>query len=67
MTLSELKSLLAANHLIVIRGPSDAGAYTLASTDARLGAGLDTSVTALRSDARVLFAEPAVNDSPAAR
>ena len=67
MTLSELKSLLAANHLIVIRGPSDAGAYTLASTDARPGAGLDASVAALRSDARVLFAEPAVNDSPAAR
>ncbi len=68
MTLAELKSLLAAANLIVIRGPSDAGAYTLASTDARIGAGgLDTSVAALRSDARVLFVEPAVNDSPAAR
>ena len=67
MTLSELKSLLTAHHLIVIRGPSDAGAYTLASADARIGAGLDASVAALRSDARVLFVEPAVNDSPAAR
>ncbi|HLN48903.1 MAG TPA: zf-HC2 domain-containing protein [Steroidobacteraceae bacterium] len=68
MTLGELKSLLAANHLMVIRGPSDAGAYTLASADSRVGAdGLDTSVTALRSDARVLFVEPAVNDMPAAR
>jgi hypothetical protein len=68
MTLADFKSLLAANHLIVIRGPSDAGAYTLASTDARLGAfGLDASVAALRSDPRALFVEPAVNDSPVAR
>jgi hypothetical protein len=68
MTLADLKSLLAADNLIVVRGPSDAGAYTLASTDARIGAGgLDASVAALRSDARVLFVEPAVNDSPAAR
>jgi hypothetical protein len=68
MTLADLKSLLAANNLIVVRGPSDAGAYTLASNDARIGAGgLDASVAALRSDARVLFVEPAVNDSPAAR
>jgi hypothetical protein len=68
MTLAELKSLLAANNLIVIRGPSNAGAYTLASTDAGISAGgLDNSVAALRSDARVLFVEPAVNDSPTAR
>lgn len=68
MTLAELKSLLAANHLIVIRGPSDAGAYTLAGSDARPDAlGLDTAVAALRSDTRVLFVEPAVNDSPVAR
>lgn len=68
MTLADLKSLLAANHLIVVRGPSDAGAYTLASTDARREAGmLDPAVAALRSDARVLFVEPAVNDSPALR
>lgn len=68
MTLGELKSLLAAHNLIVVRGPSDAGAYTLASTDVRIGTGgLDSSVAALRSDARVLFVEPAVNDSPAAR
>jgi hypothetical protein len=68
MTLAELKSLLAVNDLMVIRGPSAAGAYTLASTGARSSAdGLDASVAALRSDAHVLFVEPAVNDSPAVR
>ena len=68
MTLGELKSLLAANGLVVIRGPSDAGAYTLAAADARIGAGvIERAVAALRSDARVLFVEPAVNDLPAAQ
>jgi hypothetical protein len=67
MTLAELKTLLAANNLIVVRGPSDAGAYTLASTVRDAAGGLDAPVAALRSDPRVLFVEPAVNDSPDAR
>ncbi len=68
MTLGELKALLAANKLTIVRGPSDAGAYTLASTDARAtAAGLEPIVAALRTDARVLFVEPAVNDAAVAR
>jgi hypothetical protein len=66
MTLADLKAFLTVNNLMVIRGPSDAGAYTLASTDPRFTtAQLGTAVMSLRSDARVLFAEPAVNDAAA--
>lgn len=65
MTLADLKSLLAANGLTVIRGPSDAGAYTLAPADPRATAArLEPTIAALRADARVLFVEPAVNDAP---
>jgi anti-sigma factor RsiW len=68
VTLADLKSLLAANSLTVVHGPSDAGAYTLAPTDARASAGqLGTTVAALRMDDRVLFAEPVANDAAVAR
>jgi Putative zinc-finger len=66
MTLAELKALLASNDLTIVRSPSDAGAYTLASTRA-LPAGPEPVVAALRTDARVLFVEAAVNDTPAVR
>jgi hypothetical protein len=66
MTLAELKSLLASKSLTIIRGPSDAGAYTLASTGV-LPDGVEPVVTALRTDARVLFVEAAVNDAAAVR
>jgi putative zinc finger protein len=66
MTLVDLKALLAPNHLLIVRGPTDAGAYTLASTDPHVTAAqLAPTVAILRSDPRVLFAEPAVNDAPA--
>jgi Putative zinc-finger len=63
MSLGALQSLLAHHTLTIIRGPSDAGAYTLAFTDAR-GASqrLDPVITALRGDARVMFVEPAAID-----
>jgi hypothetical protein len=68
MTLGDLKALLGANRLMVISGPSDAGAYTLASTDPRsTAAQLGTAVLGLRGDSRVLFAEPAVNDAAPAQ
>ena len=68
MTLADFRALLTANDLMVIRGPSEAGAYTLASTDPRFTAAqLGTAVVSLRSDTRVLFAEPAVNDAAATR
>jgi anti-sigma factor RsiW len=66
MTLGELKSLLAAHGLTIIRGPSDAGAYTLAATAATPG-GVEPLVTSLRTDARVLFVEAAVNDAAGSR
>jgi hypothetical protein len=63
MTLADLRTLLAAKRLMVIRGPSDAGAYTLASTDPQFTAAhLAGAVASLRGDSRVLFAEPAIND-----
>jgi hypothetical protein len=67
-TLGELKSLLAANELTIVRGPSDAGAYTLAPLDARAtAAAVEPIVASLRTDARVLFVEAAVNDAPVVR
>jgi anti-sigma factor RsiW len=66
MMLGELKALLSSNELTIVRGPSDAGDYTLASTRAP-PAGLEPVVASLRTDARVLFVEAAVNDVPAVR
>jgi anti-sigma factor RsiW len=68
VTLAELKTMLAAGNLTIVRGPNDAGAYTLASTEPHWAEdGRDAAIAALRSDARVLFVEPAVNGEPAAR
>ncbi len=68
MTLADLKTMLTAENLTIVRGPNDAGAYTLASIDAHVArGGLDSAIAALRSDARVLFVEPAINGEPAAR
>jgi hypothetical protein len=66
LSVGELKALLTDNALTIVAGPSDASAYTLALTDGR-GRGLEQAVAALRSDARVLFAEPAVNDGAGVR
>lgn len=64
LTLAELGALLAADHLLIVSGPTRAGVYTLASTDALAGpAQLDPLVAKLRGDGRVLFAELAVNDA----
>lgn len=67
-TLADLKDVLAARRLTIVRGPSDAGVYTLAATEPP-GAprALDSTIAALRSDPRVLFVERAVNDEAAAR
>jgi hypothetical protein len=64
-TLADFNELLTANHLTLVRGPTDAGAYTLTPTDPNVTrAQLGATVAALRRDARILFAEPAVNDAP---
>ena len=64
MTLADLSALLAADHLLIVNGPTSAGAYTLAPTDPLSDAAqLDPMVAKLRGDGRVLFAEPAINDA----
>ncbi len=68
LSVVELKALLADNALTIVAGPSDANAYTLALTDAHAPErGLERTIAALRGDARVLFAEPAVNDGAGVR
>ena len=63
MSVGALQALLAQNAMTVVHGPSAAGAYTLAFTDSRAAAErLNPTITALRRDARVTFAEPAVLD-----
>jgi anti-sigma factor RsiW len=62
MTMAELRALLAANHLIVVSGPSESGVFTL-KADASAADLPATALAALRRDVQVLFAEPAVNDA----
>lgn len=63
MSLGALQSLLLQNTLTVVRGPSAAGAYTLAFVNSRAAAErLNPTIAALRRDTRVMFAEPAVLD-----
>ncbi len=64
MSLDALNLLLTQNALTIIRGPSDAGAYTLAFSDPRSATErLDAAIAALRTDTRVMFVEPAVNEA----
>jgi anti-sigma factor RsiW len=59
MSIGELKGLLAAQHLSIVRGPTEAGAYTLAVTTAGISREqLDGVIAALRGDPRALFVEP---------
>ncbi|HMD75579.1 MAG TPA: zf-HC2 domain-containing protein [Steroidobacteraceae bacterium] len=68
LSVGALKALLADNGLTIIAGPSDAGAYTLALTGPRAsGVGLEHAIAGLRSDVRVMFVEPAVNDGVGGR
>jgi anti-sigma factor RsiW len=68
MSLDALNSLLTQNALTIIRGPSDAGAYTLAFSDSGSATErLEATIAALRADTRVMFVEPAVNEAGAGR
>jgi hypothetical protein len=59
MTLSDLTALLVSEHLTIVHGPSDAGAYTLASTaPASTRENLPAVVAALRRDPHAIFVEP---------
>ena len=60
MTVGELRALLLQRQLAVVAGPSDAGVFTLSGTepgfDRRQS---DVLLGELRTDPRILFAEPA--------
>jgi hypothetical protein len=62
----ELRTLLGANRLAIVAGPSEAGVFTLAALDPSVDAvHLDALIGALRRSPSVAFAEPA-NDAPGA-
>jgi hypothetical protein len=68
MPLGELETLLAAHRLLIVDGPTDAGALTLATADAPPdAAALRSLLATLRADRRVLFAEPALEPGAARR
>jgi anti-sigma factor RsiW len=62
-TVEAMGQLLREAQATIVSGPSEAGAYALALAPAR-AASLDASLGRLRTDARVVFAEPIV-DTPA--
>jgi len=63
MTIAQLKALLAAQHLAIVAGPTEAGVFTLGSSDAGAsGGGPEAPLAALRADPHVLFAEPLAGD-----
>ena len=66
-TVGQLKELLATHHLLIVAGPSEAGVFTLAVTDAATSGSLEEFLAGLRSDAHVLLAEPVATDGLAKR
>jgi hypothetical protein len=59
MTIARLKELLAAQHLVIVSGPSEAGVFTLGDTDVAADRDRrESPLAALRADPYVLFAEP---------
>jgi hypothetical protein len=63
MTLADFRLLLRAYDLIIVRGPTDAGAFTLVSADPQDRSDRrSATVAGLRADTRVRFIQPAVND-----
>ena len=61
-TLAELETLLGGERLLIVDGPSTAGAFTLVVAGAAARDDLGSVLTRLRADRHVRFAEPAVND-----
>jgi len=60
-TLAELADLLGSVHGTIVSGPSEAGAYTVAVPgDRARPEASDAPIVRLRTDRRVLFAEPVV-------
>ena len=68
MTVGELRLLLAAQHLLMVAGPTEAGVFTLGVMEAALEPErLEKSLAGLRADPRVLLAEPATSDGVPSR
>ncbi len=64
----ELRTLLGANRLAIVAGPSEAGVFTLAALDPDVDAAhLEARVAALRRSPSVAFAEPANDAAGASR
>ena len=67
-TIGELSALLGTRRLLIVTGPSDAGVFTLGTSEVTLEPGrLDALLASLRADSHVLFAEPASGAAVAAR
>ena len=59
MTVGQLKALLAAQKLLIVSGPTEAGVFTFGTTDATPNRDrLQAPLAGLRADPSVLFAEP---------
>jgi hypothetical protein len=67
MTVGRLKELLAAQQLLIVAGPTEAGVFTLGATAAHDRAQWDVPLAALRADPHVLFAEPVAGDGVSPR
>jgi hypothetical protein len=68
MPVDELRTLLGANRLAIVSGPSEAGVFTLATLDRGADAArLEALIAALRRSPSVAFAEPANDAGGASR
>jgi len=67
-TLAQLRAVLDEQHLLIVAGPTEAGALTLAVVGPTDSAGnVDAVLARLRQDPHVVFAEPAIADGGPAR
>jgi anti-sigma factor RsiW len=62
MTIGQLKTLLAAQHLLIVEGPTEAGVFTLGVADVASDHARLEVLAGLRADPHVLFAEPVPSD-----
>ena len=63
MTIGQLKTLLAAQRLLILSGPTESGVFTLGMSDTAPNTDqLDGVLAGLRASPQVLFAEPVHGD-----
>ncbi len=68
MTIRQLKTLLAAQKLLIVSGPTEAGVFTFGAMDATPAhERLEAPLAGLRADPNVLFAEPVPGDGAPSR